>query len=92
MQQNQSKQALVSNPNDVFYNMEEIALHNKDEDCWTILNGRIYDISEYAKVHPGGRKIFLGRAKDCTELYNKYHPWVNGAVLIARYQVGVLKK
>ena len=56
------------------------------------MNGRVYDITEYAKVHPGGRKIFLGKGKDCTELYNKYHPWVNGAYLIGKYQVGVLKR
>jgi cytochrome b involved in lipid metabolism len=49
-------------------------------------------VTEYARVHPGGRKIFLGKGKDCTELYNKYHPWVNGAALIGKYQVGVLKK
>lgn len=85
-------QGIVQNPNDVYYTPDEVALHNKEDDSWTILNGRIYDITEYAKVHPGGRKIFLGKGKDCTELYNKYHPWVNGAALIGRYQVGVLKR
>ena len=56
----------MENPNDVFYTEEEVAKHNKEEDCWTILNGRIFDVTEYAKVHPGGRKIFLGKGKDCT--------------------------
>ena len=83
---------MVQNANEIFYTLEEIALHNKEDDCWTILNGRVYDITQYAKVHPGGKKIFLGKGKDCTELYNKYHPWVNGAYLIGKYQVGVLKR
>lgn len=83
---------LVENPGDTFYTIEEVAKHNKDEDCWTVLNGKIYDVTQYANVHPGGRKIFLGKGKDCTELYNKYHPWVNGAALIGKYWVGVLKK
>ena len=90
--QSRTKSALVENANDIFYTPEEVALHSADTDCWTVFNGRVYDITEYAKVHPGGRKIFLGRGKDCTELYNKYHPWVNGAFLIGKYQVGVLKK
>lgn len=89
---NRGKSSLVENPNDHYYTLEEVAKHASDEDCWTILNGRIYDVTEYAKVHPGGRKIFLGKGKDCTELYNKYHPWVNGAALIGKYQVGVVKK
>jgi hypothetical protein len=33
--------------------------------------GRIYDITEYAQIaHPGGKKIYLGKGKDCTELFN----------------------
>ena len=82
----------MHNANETFYTLEEIAEHNKQDDCWTVLNGRVYDVTEYAKVHPGGKKIFLGKGKDCTELYNKYHPWVNGAYLIGKYQVGVLKR
>ena len=48
-------------------------------------------MTEYAKVHPGGRKIFLGKGKDCTELFDKYHPWVNCDFLIGKYLVGLLK-
>jgi cytochrome-b5 reductase len=89
--ENRGKSSLVENPNEHFYTLEDVAKHASKEDCWTILNGRIYDVTEYAKVHPGGTKIFLGKGKDCTKLYNEYHPWVNGAVLIGKYQVGVLK-
>lgn len=85
------KQRLVENPNEVFYNKEQVAVHNTEEDCWTIHNGRIYDVTDYAKVHPGGKKIFLGKGKDCTDLFNKYHMWVNAPMLIGKYQVGVLK-
>jgi cytochrome b involved in lipid metabolism len=85
MMESRMKSALVANPNDIFYTEEEIAKHTSDEDCWTILNGRVYDITEYAKFHPGGRKIFLGKGKDCTELYNKYHHYVNAAMLIGKY-------
>lgn len=74
---NRGKGNLVENPNDFQYTIEDVGKHNKEDDCWTILNGRIYDVSQYAKVHPGGRKIFLGKGKDCTNLYNQYHPWVN---------------
>ena len=54
-----------------------MAQHDKEDDCWTVYNGRVYDVTEYARAHPGGKKIFLGKGKDCTALYNKYHSWVN---------------
>ena len=56
---------------------DEIA--NKPGDAWTVLNGKVYDISLYADYHPGGaEKLFLGAGKDCTKLFNQFHPWVNG--------------
>lgn len=40
-------------------------------DAWTVLNGKIYDITLYAEYHPGGaEKLLLGAGKDCTKLFN----------------------
>lgn len=83
---------VTANANSVFYTAEEVKQHKTDDDCWTVYKGIVYDITEYAKVHPGGRKIFLGKGKDCTELFEKYHPWVNAQFLIGKYQVGVLRQ
>ena len=58
------------NANQEFYTLDEVAKHNKEDDCWTIYKGVIYDITEYAKVHPGGKKIFLGKGKDCTQIFD----------------------
>ena len=60
---------MVANADQVFYTAEEVAEHGSEDDCWTIYQGKIYDVTEYAKVHPGGRKIFLSKGKDCTELF-----------------------
>ena len=59
----------MQNADSVFYTAAEVAEHATDDDCWTVYQGRIYDVTEYAEVHPGGRKIFLGKGKDCTELF-----------------------
>ena len=85
MQETKKIKNMVENANNVFYTMEEVSKHRTDDDCWTVFQGKVYDITEYAKVHPGGRKIFLGKGKDCTELYNQYHPWVNATYLIGKY-------
>jgi len=83
---------LVANPDSVFYSLEDVAKHNTEDDCWTVYEGRVYDITEYAKFHPGQRKIYLGKGKDCTELFKQYHSWVNVKYIIGKYQVGVLMR
>lgn len=32
----------------------EVATHNKESDCWTFMNGNVYDITSYVPRHPGG--------------------------------------
>lgn len=89
--QEQKNKAMIESANSTFYTEEEVAKHDTEEDCWTVYKGKVYDVTEYAAVHPGGRKIFLGKGKDCTELFDKYHPWVNCDYLIGKYQVGLLR-
>jgi cytochrome b involved in lipid metabolism len=69
MQEAQKIKALTQDADRTFYTMEEVKEHRDETNCWTVYQGRIYDITDYAKVHPGGRKIFLGKGKDCTQLF-----------------------
>lgn len=39
------------------------------DDCWTLVNGRVYDVTNYIPYHPGGKKIMLGAGKDATQLF-----------------------
>ena len=42
---------------------------------WTI-HGQNYDLSEFVSRHPGGKEaILLGRGRDCTALFESYHPF-----------------
>ncbi|KAL2148240.1 hypothetical protein VTH82DRAFT_2486, partial [Thermothelomyces myriococcoides] len=53
----------------------EIAKHNKPDDCWVIVHGRAYDVSEFLPEHPGGTSIILKYAgKDATEEFDPIHP------------------
>jgi len=51
------------------YTMEEISLHNSIEDCWLLINGKIYDVTGFDTKHPGGRAVLAGCGIDSTELY-----------------------
>ena len=70
---------------------DELAKHHKHGDAWIALNGRVYDVTKYAAIHPGGKKIALGYGKDATELYNKYHSWVNVDAIIGKCFIGMLE-
>ncbi|PFH58278.1 hypothetical protein XA68_13925 [Ophiocordyceps unilateralis] len=39
------------------YDAKQIAEHNKPEDAWLIIHGKVYDLSNYMKDHPGGPEI-----------------------------------
>ena len=73
---------LVDNPEEHVYTLEDVAKHRKRDDCWTVWKGKVYDMTSYVDKHPGGDKILAGAGKDCTKLYNKFHPWVNADYLI----------
>jgi hypothetical protein len=32
----------------------EVALHNKESDCWTYVDGKVYDLTKWLPEHPGG--------------------------------------
>lgn len=44
---------------------------------WTVIDGDIYDITNYAPKHPGGKKILRGNRKDASEMFHQYHRGVN---------------
>lgn len=71
--------------------ISELAEHTSEYDCWTAYKGKVYNITQYAAYHPGGtKKLFLGAGKDCTELFDRYHRWVNIESILAKCVVGVL--
>jgi L-lactate dehydrogenase (cytochrome) len=38
----------------------EILLHNKLDDVWIVVDGEVYDMTEFAPDHPGGAEsMFL---------------------------------
>ncbi|GFS13809.1 fatty acid desaturase 2 [Elysia marginata] len=53
---------------------EEFSKHNQRDDQWIMINGKAYDITEFAKRHPGGAKIlnhFAG--EDATDAWTAFH-------------------
>jgi L-lactate dehydrogenase (cytochrome) len=37
----------------------EVAKHNTRESCWVIVQGRVYDVTDFLEDHPAGPSIIL---------------------------------
>ena len=70
---------------------EELSKHNKLDDAWISINHRVYDITNYISKHPGGAIIKKGLGKEATNLFNKYHSWVNAEFILRDCFIGRLK-
>lgn len=53
---------------------EEVAKHCSPDDAWIIVNGDVYDITKFAKFHPGGQQLLFDYAgQDATEEFFGLH-------------------
>ena len=58
------------------YSLDEIAKHNTIGDLWIVIDSKVYDVSKFGKLHPGGPHIlqsFSGAGKDATEQFFAFH-------------------
>ena len=54
---------------------EELRLHTSPTDLWISIQGKVYDVTKWAKDHPGGDLPLLNLAgKDVTDAFIAYHP------------------
>jgi len=57
------------------YSTEEVSKHNTENDCWIILNGKVYDITNFFSKHPGGKRALLNFAgKDASSNIQFHSP------------------
>ena len=50
---------------------DQLAKHNTATDAWIAVEGKVYDVTKYSPIHPGGKKINLGWGKDGTDLFSR---------------------
>ncbi|KAG2186257.1 hypothetical protein INT43_002695 [Umbelopsis isabellina] len=69
------------------YTVEQVATHNSESDCWVIIHDKVYDVTNFLKEHPGGKKVLLkASGTDATKQFDAFH---NSGVL-AQYGPGLL--
>jgi cytochrome b involved in lipid metabolism len=76
---------------------ETITAHNSENDCWQVINNDVYNLTDYIKIHPGGKSIIDGCGKDATALFESKpgsgQPHSeNARTLLEKYYIGSLQK
>lgn len=51
------------------YTLTEVAQHASSTDCWMIIEGNVYDVTDYIPQHPGRDRILEGCGTDATDLF-----------------------
>lgn len=66
----------AGDPSSKLISMEDVSRHDSLETgIWVVINGEVYDLTEFVHSHPGGSKIILKNAgKDVTDLFTPVHP------------------
>ena len=60
------------------YTREEVEKHNKPDNLWIIISDnmvdKVYDITEFANIHPGGKQLLYSvGGQDATEYFYELH-------------------
>ncbi|KIP05823.1 hypothetical protein PHLGIDRAFT_91676 [Phlebiopsis gigantea 11061_1 CR5-6] len=76
------------------FTTQEVAQHNKSGDLWIIIDAKVYDLSRFADMHPGGSGVLFASAiagQDATQAFFGLH---RHEVLLrpqyARLQIGTV--
>jgi len=72
---------------------KELVKHNKENDCWVAIHGKVYDVTGFLHQHPGGKGVIFCKAgENATEDFDykghdEYH-----VDAIKKYYVGVYEE
>ncbi|NXD08149.1 NB5R4 reductase, partial [Nothocercus nigrocapillus] len=68
---------------------DELAKHNRKEDCWICIRGLVYNVTPYMEYHPGGEdELMKAAGTDGTDLFDQVHRWVNYESMLKECLVG----
>jgi len=72
--------------------MAEVAKHNSRTDCWSVIEGKVYNLSTWVSQHPGGQGVILGMCGvDATAAFRGKHGTAPSAVgALAKFAIGSL--
>jgi cytochrome b involved in lipid metabolism len=68
-QKPKATQDTTANQQNKTFTMAEIATHNSKTDCWTVISGQVYELTDFVNRHPGGNEVVRACGIDATTLF-----------------------
>ena len=75
------------------YTLAQVAAHNNKSNCWTTINGGVYNVTSWIGEHPGGAQAIISLCGiDGSDAYNGQHGGERRpANELASFKIGILK-
>ncbi|CAA2965322.1 cytochrome b5-like [Olea europaea var. sylvestris] len=71
------------------HTFEEVASHNKKDDCWLIISGKVYNVTPFLEEHPGGDEVLLtSTEKDATNDFEDVGHSDDAKVTMQKFYIG----
>ncbi|KAL8495077.1 hypothetical protein ACS0TY_019296 [Phlomoides rotata] len=92
---------MVADEQKKYITSDELKKHNRHGDLWVSIQGKVYNVTEWSKIHPGGDAPLLNMAgQDVTDAFIAFHPGTAWKVLegfftgyyLEDYQVSEISK
>jgi len=75
-----------------YVTLEEVQKHTVKEDCWTIVHGKVYDITKYISRHPGGVRLIMKNAGgDSSQDFEAMEHSKNARTILAKFYIADLE-
>ena len=70
----QAEQEPAASADTSVLSLETVALNDSEDSCWAVINGNVYDLTDWISSHPGGASRILGLCgKDGTSQFEGQH-------------------
>jgi cytochrome b involved in lipid metabolism len=52
------------------YSLQQVSWHDRPDDCWIVLNDKVYNVTKLVDAHPGGMEVMMEQAgRDATSAF-----------------------
>ncbi|XP_058101888.1 cytochrome b5-like [Magnolia sinica] len=75
------------------FSLSEVSLHTSKNDCWLIIGGKVYNVTEFLEEHPGGDDVLIQASAngDATEAFEEVGHSSTATAMMSGYLIGVLE-
>eukprot|EP00262_Sarcandra_glabra_P017168 TRINITY_DN57_c0_g1_i1.p1 TRINITY_DN57_c0_g1~~TRINITY_DN57_c0_g1_i1.p1 ORF type:complete len:151 (+),score=26.11 TRINITY_DN57_c0_g1_i1:48-455(+) len=73
------------------FSLEDVSKHNTRQDCWLVIDGKVYDVTKFLEDHPGGDEVLLSATgKDATDDFEDVGHSSSARAMMDEFFVGAI--